>query len=130
LAIQRRSPGCATAGHSRTPVDARKEYLAALLGAGDKELLPVLKGLLNSSGCGARRSAGSPNTTIRRRRRFIVPAIPAGTRRKRDALGTLTSRVACAKAPLEAVEKKKIPVADLAADLVARCAISEERGGR
>src|SRR5205823_2987702 len=49
----------------------------------------------------------------------ILAAYPAlNTAEKRDALGTLTARPAYGKALLDAVSAKKVPAADVSADLV------------
>jgi putative heme-binding domain-containing protein len=103
----------------KTEPAQRKEYLAALLAANDKELLPVLRNLFAES------EFRSP--AIRGMAQYDDPATPEfllaaygklNATEKRDALSTLTSRVNYARALLEAVGKKAIPSTDLPADLV------------
>ncbi len=102
-----------------TPVEQRKEYVAALLGARDPESVPVLKSLLEEDALRSQAIRGlavydDPDTPG-----VLIAAYPrwnAGERR--DALSTLASRVVYAKALLDAVAEKTIPVSDLTADLV------------
>jgi len=102
-----------------TAVDLRKEYLASLLAAKDKDLVPVLKKLFAE--------APLRSEAIRGLAAYDDPQTPElllggysklSAAEKRDALATLASRAPYAKALLTAVEKKSIPATDLAADLV------------
>ena len=103
----------------KTPVDQRKEYLAALLAAQDKELLPVLRalftdGVLRGEVIRGLAAYDDPQTS-----EFLLAAYPRlKTAEKRDVLATLASRAGYAKALLGAVEKKRVPVTDLPADLI------------
>jgi putative membrane-bound dehydrogenase-like protein len=103
----------------KTSAPQRKEYLAALLAAQDKELVPVLRALFGEAALrgdairalAAYDDSHTPELLLSAYSR-LNPA------EKRDALATLTSRVIYAKALLGAVEKKSVPAGDLAADLV------------
>ncbi len=69
--------------------------------------------------CGARPSAPSPRSTTRRRPRSILKVYPTlAPTDRRDALNTLAARVGYAKALLAAVGEKRVPPADLSADLI------------
>ncbi|MGE5191120.1 MAG: PVC-type heme-binding CxxCH protein, partial [Deltaproteobacteria bacterium] len=104
---------------SKTRVEQKKEYLAALLGAKDKQLVSVLKGLLEEAALRSPAIRGMAEYDDPQIPEILVAAYPRwNAAEKRDALGTLTARVSSAKALLDAVEKKKIPVTDLPADLV------------
>jgi putative membrane-bound dehydrogenase-like protein len=104
---------------SKTRAEQKKEYLAALLDAKDKELLPVLKGLLEEAALRSPAIRGMAEYDDAQIPEILIAAYPGwNAAEKRDALGTLTARVGSAKALLDAVEKKKIPVTDLPADLV------------
>jgi putative membrane-bound dehydrogenase-like protein len=100
-------------------VDQRKEYLSTLLSARDRDLLPVLHDLL--------RDADLRGNALRGLAIYDDPKTPdiilgvyssLSALEKRDALGTLTSRAAYAKALLTAIGAKKLPATDLTADLV------------
>ncbi|MBI3865402.1 MAG: DUF1080 domain-containing protein [Planctomycetia bacterium] len=103
----------------KTPVSQRKEYLAALLAARDKDLVPVLRALFGEGalrgeairGLASYDDAQTPGMLLKEYARLSQAE-------KRDVLATLTSRVAYADKLLDAVEKKTVPAADLAADLV------------
>ena len=103
----------------KTPPAQRKEYLAALLAAKDKDLVPVLRALFGE--------AGLRSDAIRGLAAYDDPQTPAlllaaydklNPAEKRDVLATLTSRVSYAQALLGAIDKKVLPAADLAADMV------------
>lgn len=105
--------------NAKTRTARRKEYLAALLAAKDKDLIPVLRALFDE--------AELRSDAIRGLAAYDDPQTPElllsaygrlNTAEKRDALATLTSRVSYARDLLEAVDKKTIPASDLAADLV------------
>ena len=67
----------------------------------------------------ARPCAAWPPTTTRQRPPSILEVYPTLTpAERRDALNTLASRVGYARALLDAVGAKKVPAADLSADLV------------
>jgi putative heme-binding domain-containing protein len=104
---------------AETRIELKKEYLAALLGAKDKQLLPILKGLLEEGAMRSPAIRGMAEYDDPQVPEMLVAAYPGwNAAEKRDVLGTLTARVSSAKALLDAVEKKKIPVTDLPADLV------------
>jgi len=103
----------------KTPVEQRKEYVAALLGARDMDLVPVLKGLLEEAALRGEAIRGLAAYDDPQTPDLIVSAYPRwNAAEKRDALATLSSRVGYARALLDAVAKKTIPVADLTADLI------------
>lgn len=108
-----------TVVNPKASVDQRKDSLAALLAAQDKDLVGVLFGLLEDAalrGDAIRGLAGydDPRTA----ERVLATYARLSAAEKRDALATLTSRVAYAKALLAAVEKKAVLSTDLSADLV------------
>lgn len=97
----------------------RQAALAALLAAKDKQLLPVLHQLLGDP---ALRGAALKGLAA-----YDDPQTPAAilgvygkldAAEKRDALDTLASRAAYARAMLDAVADKKIAAADVSADIV------------
>jgi len=104
---------------SKTAIERRKDYLAALLAAKDKELVGVLHRLVEEKllrreairGLAAYDDTETPELLL-----AAYSKLPAAE--KRDALATLTSRVAFATALLDAIESKTIPAADLPAELV------------
>jgi putative membrane-bound dehydrogenase-like protein len=103
----------------KTPVNQRKEYLASLLAAKDKDLVGVLRALFAEPalrgeairGLAAYDDPKTPELLL-----AVYPRLSAAE--KRDALATLASRAAYAKSLLASVESKKVPVTDLTADLV------------
>src|SRR5439155_16289334 len=97
----------------------RQNALAALLGAGDKDLPPVLQTLVTEP------SLRGP--AIRGLASYDDPKTPdvllknyssLNAAEKRDAVSTLASRVNYGKALLDAVASKKVPAADVSADAV------------
>jgi putative membrane-bound dehydrogenase-like protein len=103
----------------RTPLEQRKEFLAALLGVKDPELLPVLRDLFKIKGLRGEVIRGLATYDDPSTPEFLLQEYAnLNPGEKRDALGTLTSRVSYAAALLAAVDKKVVPANDLAADLV------------
>src|SRR5205814_8878514 len=97
----------------------RQAALAALLGAKDAQLVPVLHRLVADP-----RLAGA---ALRGLALYDDPATPGvilgayatlGPAEKRDALATLAARPASAKALLDAIAAKKLPNGDVPAELV------------
>jgi putative membrane-bound dehydrogenase-like protein len=104
---------------SDTPIDQRKDYLATLLAAKDKELVPVLHGLLQEPSLRSEALRGLAGYDDAKTPALLVgtyAALNAGE--KRDALGTLSARASYAKELLAAIGEKKIPATDLTADFV------------
>ena len=104
---------------AKTPPGERKQFLAVLLAARDRELVPVLRELLKEPGLRA--------DALRGLAAYDDPKTPAAIlgvyssltyTEKRDALGTLTSRLPYARELLAAVGAKKVPATDLTADLI------------
>lgn len=98
---------------------ARQNALATLLAAGDKELAPLLHDLIGDPalrGAALRGLAAydDPKTPD------VVTAVYAKLNpdEKRDALNTLAARVSYGKALMDAMAAKKIPAADVSAELV------------
>jgi putative membrane-bound dehydrogenase-like protein len=97
----------------------RQAALAVLLAAKDKQLVPVLHKLLGDpalrgaalKGLASYDDPRTPATIL-----GIYSKLDAAE--KRDALTTLASRPAFAKAMLDAMADKKIPAADVSADVV------------
>jgi putative membrane-bound dehydrogenase-like protein len=98
---------------------ARKTALTSLLGAHDPGLAPLLQQLLKDAnlqsaalrGLGAYDDANTPGAVL-----AIYPTLDPA--RRRDAIGTLGSRIAFAKALLAAVAQGTVPVKDLTAESV------------
>jgi putative heme-binding domain-containing protein len=105
----------------KTDLGARQAALASLLGARDRELAPTLQALLGEKEPALRRAAlrglaayDHPDTA-----KVILAAYPRLTlEERRDALNTLAARAASAKALLAAVGQKRVPAADVTADIV------------
>jgi putative membrane-bound dehydrogenase-like protein len=104
-----------------TDADAavRQNALATLLAARDRELLPLLQKLVRDpalrgaavKGLAVFDDADTPEIVVRAYGSFTP-------QEKRDALATLASRAAYGKALLDAVAAKKVPAADVSADVV------------
>jgi putative membrane-bound dehydrogenase-like protein len=100
-------------------VTLRQNALASLLGARDKDLAPILQELvadpaLRSAALRGLASYEDPKTPS-----IILEAYPVlRSEEKRDALNTLASRPAYAKALLGAIAAKKLAAAEVPADLV------------
>ena len=104
---------------AKSDLGLRREALAALLKARDAETVPALQALvaepaLRGQALRALASFDDPKTpeVILKAYSGLAPA------ERRDALNTLAARVGSAKALLSAVEGKRIPSADLSADLI------------
>jgi len=97
----------------------RRDALAALLKVRDAELVPSLQALLNDPSMRAQalRALASfddpktPGSILK-----VYPSLAPSDRR--DALNTLAARVSYARALLSAVGEKRVPPADLSADLI------------
>jgi putative membrane-bound dehydrogenase-like protein len=104
-----------------TDLGARQAALASLLGARDRELAPTLQALLKEKETALRRAAlrglaayDHPETA-----KVILDAYAGFTlEEKRDALNTLAARPATAKALLAALGQKRVPAADVSADII------------
>ena len=104
---------------TKTPPGERKQFLAVLLAARDRELVPVLRELLKEPGLRADALRGLAAYDDPKTPAAILGVYPSLTyAEKRDALGTLTSRVPYARELLAAVGAKKVPATDLTADLI------------
>jgi putative membrane-bound dehydrogenase-like protein len=106
-------------GSQHLPPPVRQGALAALLGARDKELPPLLFALVKEAAMRgpairALASYDDPKTP-----QAILSAYPSLTiEEKRDALSTLASRAAYGKALMEAVAAKKVPANEVPAEVV------------
>jgi putative membrane-bound dehydrogenase-like protein len=97
----------------------RHSALASLLGAKDKDLPPILQRLVAEPAMRAAALRGLAAYADPKTPEVILAALPAlRSEEKRDALHTLASRPAYAKALLAAVTAKKVAAADISADLV------------
>jgi putative membrane-bound dehydrogenase-like protein len=104
---------------ARSEPPARQQALAALVGAGDPQLPPLLHKLLTEPalrgaalrGLAAFTDAATPDAVL-----AVYPTLSAAE--KRDAISTLASRARYGKALLDAVAAKKVPAADVSADVV------------
>ncbi len=100
-------------------VEQRKEYVSTLLAARDAELLPILHRLVKDPELRREVLRGLAIYDDPKTPEIILSIYSSLTYlEKRDALGTLTSRTAYAKALLAAIGAKKVPATDLTADLV------------
>ena len=103
----------------RAEVDLRREALAALLKAKDAGLVPTLQSLvaepaLRGQALRALASFDDPKTA-----EVILKVYPTlAPAERRDALNTLAARANYARALLSAVGEKRVPPADLSADLI------------
>jgi putative heme-binding domain-containing protein len=105
--------------NSKTPAADRKDYLAALLAIQDKELVPVLHELFNEGVLRGEVIRGLAAYDDPQTSEFLLAAYARlKTAEKRDVLATLASRAGYARTLLAAVEKKRVPAADLTAELV------------
>ncbi len=97
----------------------RQNALQTLVAARDKELPPVLLALIGDAQLQTAALRGLASYDDTKTPQVILKAYPSfNTEAKRDALATLTSRLAYAKELMQAVATKKIPATDLSADLV------------
>ena len=102
-----------------TNIDVRKNSLETLVAARDPKLPPTLLALLDVDsmrGPALRALATFDDPKTPAAILGLYPKLPPAERR--DALNTLTSRSAYAKALLEAVAAKSMPASDISADLV------------
>ncbi len=109
----------AVVADAKADLALRRDALAALLKAKDAELVPSLQALLlepamRGSALRALASFDDPKTAEAILK--IYPSLPPADRR--DALNTLAARATYAKAMLAAVGEKRVPPADLSADLI------------
>jgi putative membrane-bound dehydrogenase-like protein len=104
---------------NKVDVATKKNALAALLNARDKHLPPFLHGLIDE--------AGLRNDALKGLAVYDDPKTPGvilgkyttfSTEDKRAALNTLAARPVYGKALLDAVAAKKVPAADVSADIV------------
>ena len=106
-------------GDAKAPVGPRRQALDALLAVRDPQLPPELARLIAEPalrspalrGLAAYDHADTPGAILAAYPKFSLEE-------KRDALNTLAARIPYASALLAAVAEKKIPAADLSADLV------------
>jgi putative heme-binding domain-containing protein len=97
----------------------RKGALATLLQARDPQLPGVLQGLIKDSGVSADALRGLAAFDDPKTPAAIIEAYPGlGTGEKRDAVTTLASRVAYAKALMTAIGEQKIAARELTAETV------------
>jgi putative heme-binding domain-containing protein len=97
----------------------RQAALNSLVGAKDPQLVPVLHKLIGDRalrGAAIRALAGYDDATTPT---LVLAAYPSLTSaERRDALNTLAARPAYARAMLDAVAAKSVPLADVSADVV------------
>ncbi|MCE9594300.1 MAG: DUF1080 domain-containing protein [Planctomycetes bacterium] len=103
-------------GDANATREAREQALDVLLGAKDKELAPVLIGLLDDEALRGRAlkalaTYDDPGTA----RAVLAHYGKLAQSEKRDALNTLSSRAAWAKELFAAIEREEVPRADLGA---------------
>ncbi|MBI3410295.1 MAG: DUF1080 domain-containing protein [Planctomycetes bacterium] len=104
---------------SELHVAQRKDALDSLLGAKDKELVPLLHKLIADPDLRSPALRGLAIYDDPRTPEVILQGFANfTTQEKRDALNTLGARLPYAKAMLDAVAAKKIPAGDVSADIV------------
>ncbi len=97
----------------------RREALAALLKARDSGLVPTLQTLVAEPAMRGPALRGLASFDDPKTAEVVLKAYPAlPPAERRDALNTLAGRVGTAKALLVAVGEKRVPPADLSADLI------------
>jgi putative membrane-bound dehydrogenase-like protein len=100
-------------------LSARQGALAALLGAGDKQLPPVLHELVKEPAMRGPALRGLAAYDDPKTPDVILTAYPSLTAaEKRDALNALASRAAYGKALMRAVAARKVPANDVPAEVV------------
>ncbi len=104
---------------SKAEISLRQNAMAALLGAKDKELAPILRNLLNVQALRSAALKGLAAYDDPKTPAAILAVYPSlNSEEKRDALNTLASRATYAKDLLVAIEKKTVAPADVSADIV------------
>jgi putative membrane-bound dehydrogenase-like protein len=109
----------AVAADAKADLALRRDAIAALLKAKDAELVPTLQTLLlepSMRGHALRALASFDDPRTPEAILKIYPNLPPADRR--DALNTLASRATYSKTLLAAVGEKRVPPADLSADLI------------
>ncbi len=100
-------------------VPQRQSALAALLGASDPSLPPVLQGLVGDPALRGAALRGLAAFDDGKTPAVVLAALPSlSLTEKREALNTLASRVPYALALLDAVAAKKVAPADVSADVI------------
>jgi putative membrane-bound dehydrogenase-like protein len=106
-------------GDLKIDAASRQRALAALLGAQDPDLLPLLHTLLDDRALRAPALKGLATFDDPKTPAAILRVYPTLTSdEKRDALNTLAARARYARALLDAVGAKKVPASDVSADLI------------
>lgn len=117
-----------TAGDTKAPREDRAFALTALLDRADPETLPLVQRLIDDPDLG--------RAALRGLARFDEKATPSlvldryaklDRDAKEDAVGTLASRPAWALALLDAIEKKRLPAADVSAYWARQMAALKDR---
>ncbi|MCC7087181.1 MAG: DUF1080 domain-containing protein [Pirellulales bacterium] len=104
---------------AKQPLNQRHAALAALLQARDAQLVGHLQKLIEDQNLSSAALRGLANYNDRKTPEAILQVYgKLGSEAKREAVATLASRVAYAKALVEAVANKTIPATDLNADIV------------
>jgi putative membrane-bound dehydrogenase-like protein len=103
----------------RTDLEVRREALAALLDARDKELAPVLHQLVGQMALRGPAIRGLAFYDHPKTPAVLLAAYPSlNASAKRDVLNTLASRAPYARALLEGIASRKVPAADVPAEIV------------
>ncbi len=107
---------------------ARQSALAALIGARDKELPPVLLALVKEPALRGSAIRGLAGYDDAKTPAAILAVYPSLTlEEKRDALTTLTSRASYARALLDAVAAKKVPASEIPAEVVRQMRVFNDK---
>jgi len=104
---------------TQAPLTSRNNALSALLNVRDKDLAPILHGLLADNSLRGPALKGLASYDDPKTPTVILQGYAEFTpSEKRDALTTLAARPAYGKALLDAVAARKIPSSDISADIV------------
>lgn len=103
----------------KADVGMRQRSLVALLSAGDKELPGILQKLVSDPALRGPALRGLASYDDSKTPEVVLQSYAVmSTSEKRDAVATLASRVSYARALLDAVGAKRVPAADIPADLL------------
>ncbi len=101
------------------PTEARKSALDTLVAVRDRDALPILQSLLTDESLRSPALRGLAAFDDAKTASIILDGYASlSASDKRDALNTLASRPTYAAALLDAVDAKKVPAADITADLI------------
>src|SRR5262249_23258933 len=104
---------------AKASANLRREALRTLVAARDKQLPPVLQGLVRDSVLGGDAIRGLASFDDAKTPKILLDAYDKlDSASRRDAVATLASRVSYGRALLEAVAAKKMPANHLSAEVI------------